>query len=432
VIADIEPSLVQHVSEWADPRSTLVAVEHKTGDSLELRSLESHFWDQFKAALGNDAAKHFVAVTDPSSELAQLASRRRYLEVFENPPDMNGAYSAISFLGLLPAALMGVDLQAFTKDATRMAEACSPAVSIDQNPGLRLGAFIAGLADAGRNKLTLLCDSALSAFGPWVEQLVAGVSGRNRGVVPVVNEPVDSVDDYGADRCFVYVRITRDRSPLDDQVDTLVARGQPVARVTLRDTAELGGEFFRWEVATALVGAFFHLSPFDDSGVAASSAATRRFLDAFSQRNSLPKWHSVPPTADPIVELVRKTKAGDYVALSAFFEPTPERDRLFSEIRKTLRNKLGVATTLGYGSPSIHATSRLHTHGPSGVVQLVLWASDGVDIPAQPWSFATLRDAQTLGELQLMQHAGRKALRVQLPSDIDAGLASLLQRLNQP
>jgi hypothetical protein len=434
VLTDVEPALVQSATDGLEPTTTLVVVEHKSGDSIELQSLEAHFWQKMKQALGLSAGQHFVAVTDPRSELSRLATRRNYAHIFENPPDMSGTFSAISFLGLVPAALLGVKLDVFAEDAKRMAEACSPAVSIDQNPGLRLGAFIAGLAYVGRDKLTLLFEPEVSPFGHWVEQLLCEASGRGKGVVPVVGERLESSDIYGPDRCFVYTRLAgQRRTALDDGIDALVAAGQPVARITLREKAELGGEFFRWEVATALVASFLRISPFEDKSVVSSRAATRRFIDAFLERRSMPKWRSLPPTADPIIQLVRKTKSRDYIALGAFFTATEERDRLFAEIRQTLLKKLGVATTHGYGTRFLHATSRLRRFGPNNVVELVLTAQSELDvpIPESDISFATLRDAQALGDLQLMQHFGRRALRIHLEKDIDAGLAALLDKLRE-
>jgi glucose-6-phosphate isomerase len=435
VLDSVEPGSVHAALDFIDPKTTSVVVMAKEGDAVELVSLEAACWQKMTSSLKDEeAAARFVAVTDPGSELQRLARRRHYGRVFENPPDMSERYTAISFYGLVPAALLGVDVESLLEDAKKMGEACSPAVAIEDNPGFRLGSFIVGLARVGRDKVTLILSPKLQPFGAWVEHMLADSTARkNRGMYAITGEPMGSPQSYGPDRSFVYIHLDDEkRGDADELVDSLVASGQPVGRIVLGDLTELGGELFRWEVATALVAHHLRINPFDDPGHAASRNATERFLKAHQRDSMLPRWRSAAPTGKELVEFVKGLKARDYLGMVAYFPPSPARDRLFNEMRRLLRSKRNLATAAGYGTPFLYATGQLHKNGPASAALVMLTATvpEDVSVPGQQYSFGVLRDAQALGDLQLMQHNRRRVLRVHLGTDIDAGLEALRDSMN--
>lgn len=433
VLDSTDPEAVAAAERWAAPEETLVLVASKSGTTLEVRAFEAFFWQRFQERLGAQAGEHFVAITDPGSPLQQLARDRGYKRVFENPPDIGGRYSAVSFFGLVPAALIGVDLHAHVSDAQRMAIGCAGVVPPDDNPGARLGAFMAGLARRGRDKLTLIASDEVACLGSWIEQLVAESTGKDgQGIVPVDMEPLGEADQYGADRAFVYLRYGgRQPTELDQKVELLVSQGHPVARIGMLALHDLGGEFFRWEVATALSGSLLGVNPFDEPNVTEAKAQTNQLIDSFKAEGKLPDISAVTPDSEQIKELIEGAKSGDYIVLSAFFARTAERDVRFAQLRSRLRALSSCATTLGWGPRFLHSTGQLHKGGPNRGVFLVLTADRGNDleIPGAGYGFGVLRDAQALGDLQVLQQRDRRALRVHLGGDIDAGLEALLSSL---
>ncbi|MCA9645568.1 MAG: bifunctional transaldolase/phosoglucose isomerase [Myxococcales bacterium] len=428
-----DPDAVNHAADWADLDQTLFIVASKSGSTLEVRSFEAYFFERCRERFGDSAGSRFIAITDPGTPLVELAKQRGYARVFENDPNIGGRYSAMSFFGLVPAALIGADLEALVGDAERMAVGCAPVVPSDDNPGLRLGAFMAGLAKNGRDKLTLICSPEVQGLGSWIEQLVAESTGKQgRGVIPVDLEPLGAPDTYGDDRAFVYVRYGgRNQSPLDLEVDQLVTAGHPVARIGMLAQHDLGGEFFRREIATASTGPLLGVNPFDEPNVTEAKQETAKLIAEFEATHELAAPPAHAPDSEALAQTLDCLRPGDYLVLSAYFERTPERDAIFSTIRERLRTQYRVATTLGYGPRFLHSTGQLHIGGPGSGVFVVLTRDRSVDlsIPGKTYSFGTLRDAQAFGDLAVLERKQRRACHVGLGGDVDAGLTRLLSAL---
>ena len=433
ILDSTDPSAVQAAEAWADLKTTLFVVASKSGGTIEVRSFEAHFWQLAQKEFGDRAGSRFVAITDPASPLSALAAEKDYLRAFENPADIGGRYSAISLFGLVPAALIGVDVERLLQDAERMAAACAPAVPVSANPGALLGSFMAGNAASGRDKMTIIASPEVRSLGSWIEQLVAESVGKiGKGIVPIADETPSSPANYGEDRCFVYIRYgSNQETELDKQVEALKLAGLPVATLRLLDMCDLGGEFFRWEMATAVAGALMDLNPFDEPNVTEAKTATSALIAEYEASGALPTANGVSPTDSRISETIKKAGTGDYIVLSAYIRQTPERDARFSELRTHLRSVNKCASTLGYGPRFLHSTGQLHKGGPNTGVFVVLTskAAKDVPIPGQKYSFEALRDAQALGDLQVLQTRGRRVVHVDLGEKEDEGLKAFVANL---
>ena len=433
------PDAVRGFREWAASARTLFCVSSKSGTTTEPNA--------FHAAMAAIApALDFVAITDPDTPLAELARAQEFRGIVEGPPDVGGRYSALSVFGLLPAALHGVDLGRLLDRAVAMADACrAPA---PDNPGLRLGAWMGECALAGRDKLTILVADEVAGFGDWAEQLVAESTGKQgRGIVPVVGEGFAESDAYRDDRAFVLVSMASDHGNFwDGLAANLAALGHPVQRIVLDDAYDLGGEFVRWEVATAAAGIVLGIDPFDQPNVQESKDATTALLDAYRRDGFLPlpaplvAEAGLTATADPaalgdapvtidgaVGALLTAARGGrDYVAILAYLPPDDAIAERLGAVRHSIRDALGVATTLGFGPRFLHSTGQLHKGGPDTGVFLQLTADPRKDLAIPGWaeSFGTLIAAQALGDLASLQRRGRRVLRLHL-ADLDAGLARL-------
>lgn len=434
VLDNTDPAAIAEVESRIDLGRTLFLVASKSGGTIEIKSFAAHFWQKLAARHDGDVARtgeHFVAITDPETALSRLAAEQKYRRAFLNPADIGGRYSAVSYFGFVPAALLGIDLDALAASAVRMTVACGRDVPAADNPGVRLGAIMGALAKLGRDKVTLLASPGLQSFGSWIEQLIAESTGKlGGGIVPVDLEPPGDPGAYGPDRLFVRVRLHGDEAPdLDRRLDAIEQAGHPVVRIGLGSREDLGGEFVRWEVATAIAGACLDLNPFDEPNVTEAKIATGELLAAQAREGSLPSAEGVcgPADAAALRSHLETLRAGDYLALCAYFVRTDGRDAALTRIRTTCRARTRNATTLGYGPRFLHSTGQLHKGGANnGVfVQITANAATDLSVPGEVFSFATLRDAQALGDLQVLRRRGRRALRVHLGRDVDAGLAAL-------
>ncbi len=427
VLDSTDPGAVRAVDAAIDPARTLFLIASKSGGTLEVMAFLAHFWE----AAGQQGSR-FCAITDPGTSLEALARERGFRHVFANPPDVGGRYSALSLFGLVPAALAGLDLARLLERAAGERERCAPAAPPERNPGLWLGAYLGGLARSGRDKLTLLTSPAVASFGLWVEQLLAESTGKEgRGIIPVVGEPIGSPDVYGDDRCFAALRLDGDdNQALDRAVESL--RGtHPVVVARLRDRYDLGAELYRWEVATAVAGALLGIHPFDQPNVQESKDNTSRVLQATQCSGRVPD----PPEdarldvgdADSVAGFLAQAGRGEYVAFQAYLTPSAEVEARLQAIRARTRAQLGVATTLGFGPRFLHSTGQLHKGGPaSGVfLQLTYRPTQDLPVPGQPYTFGTLLAAQALGDLQSLAGRGLRVARVDLGTDVAAGLAHL-------
>jgi transaldolase/glucose-6-phosphate isomerase len=436
VLDSTDPEAVATLERWSDPAKTLYIVSSKSGGTTEPNVFFQYFYDKVKTARGDQAGRNFVAITDPGTKMEQRARAHGFRRIFLNRPEIGGRYSALSHFGLVPAALMGIDVAKLLGRAKRMMLACGPTIPAAQNPGLFLGAVIGTLAKAGRDKLTFVVDKKLDTFGYWTEQLIAESTGKEgTGIVPVEGEPIGKPASYGKDRVFAYVRLDGGQ---ERGVQALVRAGQPVVATRLKDAYDLGGEFIRWEIATAAAGWVLGIDPFDQPNVQESKDNTVRLLDAYKEKGALPDPGGVVSSnatdfGSRLAAHLKLVKKGDYVAVTAYVERTAERERLLREIRTAIRDRFGVATTVGYGPRFLHSTGQLHKGGAAnGVfIQLSAEAANDLPIPGEPFTFGVLEAAQALGDYESLASRGRRALRVSLGADVDTGLRTILAVVNE-
>jgi transaldolase / glucose-6-phosphate isomerase len=429
VLDSTVPASVLEVESKIDVAKTMFIESSKSGGTLESRSFSEYFFVKATAALGSAkaAADRFACITDPGTSLEKLARERGFRKIFLNPEDIGGRYSALSFFGLVPAACVGVDIGSLLDRARCMVQACAAGVAASANPGVALGVALAGLATGkGRDKVTILASPGIATFGLWLEQLIAESLGKEgRGLIPISQEPPGDPAAYGSDRVFVHLRLADDAS-FDERGEALIRAGHPLVRIRLRDRLDLGEEFFRWELATATVGAMIGVDAFDQPNVQESKDNTSRIL-AQANGGALPAAPSAAPQdAGALDAFLRGLKPGDYIALMAFVHETAQREDALQIVRATLRDATRAATTFGYGPRFLHSTGQLHKGGPnSGVfIQLVGREGPRLPIPGQPFDFGTLVAAQSLGDFQSLQAHGRRVMRVDLGDDVDAGIAA--------
>ena len=452
-----DPDAVAAVFDDLDPLTTLVIVASKSGTTTEPNAFLAEAWERAHRAL--DAIGHkpyetpgatIAAITDPGRSLEAFQHHDEFRSVFLNPPDIGGRYSALTYVGLVPASLIGLDLDALLASAAGMLGACrEPEPSA--NPGVSLGLAIGVLAREGRDKLTFLADDEIAAFGAWAEQLIAESTGKHgTGIVPVDLEPLLAATDYGADRAFVRLamRDGDDAAGRDALAADLAAAGHPVIHIRLADPIDIGGEFVRWEVATAIAGAVLGIDPFDQPNVEEAKQLTRDVLAA-AERGDAPAAEGAPlasgdgltlygdglPSAGGVAatlaaHLARRHDRA-YLAVQAFIAPTPARDAALAGIRHRLLEATGRATTTGYGPRFLHSTGQLHKGGPPIGWFLQLTADHPTDrpIPGWPYTFGQLIDAQAAGDRAAIASHDLPILRVHLGADVDAGLAALERAL---
>ena len=424
------PSRIRTVAKTIDPARTLFLVSSKSGSTIEPNMLYKFFRRLVEDAVDPaDAGNSFVAVTDRGTPLDDLAKRDGFRRTFRNPPDVGGRYSVLSYFGLVPAALIGLDLRSLLKGAVSMQSVCGPDVRASANPGAWLGAVIGGLALSGRDKLTIMTSPSLAPFGLWAEQLVAESLGKGgRGVVPIVGEPLMALEAYGNDRHFVYLKLAGEDSDVDAFADSLSLRGHPVIRYELDGLIELGVEFYRWEFAIATAAAVMGVHPFDQPDVQRAKDLAQQALDNFESDGHAPNLcpHSSPST------LVADANQSDYIAIVAYVEQTAETDRALNRLRSALSARYRVPTTLGYGPRYLHSTGQLHKGGPDNVAVLMLTAPHAVDveIPGEKFTFGVLADAQAASDLDALRAAGCRTASLVLArnqaDDIEA-LSELLR-----
>jgi hypothetical protein len=388
VLDTTDPASIIALESSVDLGRTLFLVASKSGGTIETLSHFGYF--HAKVPRG----EQFVAITDPGSNLEALGREHGFRRVFLNPPDIGGRYSALSYFGLVPAALVGAPVHDLLDQATEMACACHSCVPARENPGLWLGAVIGEAARAGRDKLTLVLPAAIGAFGTWVEQLVAESTGKEgRGILPVEGEPLGPQGAYGNDRLFVSI---------GDELGL-----EPTVNLAFSSPLQLGAEFFRWEFATAVAGAVLGINPFDQPNVQEAKDATSRILAA----------GPVPdPGFDDLGALLNEVRPGDYVAITAYIQRDAKNEEALRRVRTRLRDQYGVATTVGFGPRFLHSTGQLHKGGPNTGVFIQVVSDEGADleIPGKPYTFGTLKAAQALGDLESLRAHGRRVARVRL------------------
>jgi len=438
VLDSTHPDTVVTVDASIDPRTTVFLVSSKSGTTTETLSLFRYFWRRVGLTSTTPGA-HFVAITDPDTPLVRLARERGFRRVFLAPPAVGGRYSALTVFGLVPAALIGVDVRRVLDRARHMADACGPRVPSANSPGLQLGAALGEWALAGRDKVTFLVPRSLAALASWIEQLIAESTGKDgKGIVPVVDEPAGAPDLYDRDRLFIHVRVTGDAAAdLEAGARALEAAGHPVIRIQLDERADIGQEFFRWQVAVAAAGAMLGIHPFNQPDVQLAKDLAQQAM----QKAGDGAAHAPPPDQviaddrDALSGAIRAWLAtahrGDYVGLQAYLAPGDAVTSALESIRGALRDRLRLATTLGYGPRFLHSTGQLHKGGPdTGLfLQVVDDPVTDLAVPETDYTFGALIRAQALGDLAALRQRGRRVLRVTLGRTVAGGLARLVDAL---
>ncbi|MCS6951670.1 MAG: transaldolase [Bryobacterales bacterium] len=427
VLDSTHPEAVRAVERRLDLPRTLFLVASKSGTTVEPLALFRYFWHR-----ACQEGRRFAAITDPGTPLEQMAAEHGFRRVLLAPSDVGGRYSALSDFGLAPAALIGLDLSKLIASSRAMAEACRPDVPAAQNPGLVLGAALGELARAGRDKLTFFTSPSLESIPDWIEQLVAESSGKDgRGIVPVAAEPEGFPEAYGPDRVFVWLGLEREAEP--SLVEALARAGQPVLRLRLAGLEQLGGEFFRWEFATAAACAVLGVHPFNQPDVQLAKELARRAMQKGGVADSpeVLAADDIQRLRPALRELLEPASPPRYLALQAYLAPSRETTQTLNRIRGLLRDRLRVATTAGYGPRFLHSTGQLHKGGPdTGLfLQLVDEPAEDLEVPGSNYTFGQLLRAQADGDAAALRRRGRPLVRVNVGPDAAAGLRRLIELL---
>jgi len=444
VLDSTNPETIKRVSDSLDLEHTLFIVSSKSGTTVETSTLYRFFHERIAAETSGEPGSHFVAITDPGTPLEALAQQQKFRQTFTNASDIGGRYSALSFFGLVPAAIIGLDVQRLLERAQAMAEQTKQDSA--NNPGLTLGATLSLLATLGRDKLTFIPDPALAALSDWLEQLIAESTGKEgTGIVPIANEPQSAPGGYASDRVFAGFDLApQPYAKTDALLSSLSDVGHPVIRIRLQDEWDIAAEFFRWEFATAVAGAELGINPFDEPNVQESKDNTNRLLDTYRSERALPETAAAASenglsafgvgattVREAVERFLDQVRLGNYLAIMAFCDRGPETDIRLTEIRKMLGERLNVATTLGYGPRFLHSIGQLYKGGPSegAFLQIVIEPANDLPIPDESYSFGTLFSAQSLGDFEALEKRHRPVLRLKIAGDPVAGLDRVLESL---
>ena len=453
VLDSTDPDVLARFQEQISLEKTLFVIASKSGTTTEPLVFYKYWYDQVGRVKEN-AGENFIAITDPGTEMQRMATEDKFRRIFVNPPDIGGRYSALSYFGMVPAALMGLDIKKLLDRAERIVHASAAVVPAAENPGARLGAILGECARAGRDKLTIVADPKISALSLWIEQLVAESTGKEgKGILPVAGEQLASPSLYQDDRLFVSIAVGLLDGETEVKLKALEAAGHPVVYRTLTDLYDLGEEFFLWEIATAFAGWRLGINPFDQPNVQESKDATKELLQKFEQSGQLEEQPLVTrddvltiyadasararlpssSVADALQAHLAQVKPGDYIALLNYIEETPDHDAVISEIRHRLRDATRAATTTGYGPRFLHSTGQLHKGGADNGIFLQLTAQDKVDldVPGQTFTFSILKQAQAQGDFRSLATRHRRAIRIDLGADALAGLRRLRELIGE-
>jgi glucose-6-phosphate isomerase len=453
VLDSTDPGAVSNFADNLDPQKTLYIVSTKSGGTVETMSFMKFFYNLVQKSVGREnTGRHFIAITDRGSGLEPIAQDLNFRKIFLNDPNIGGRYSALSFFGLVPAALIGMDLARLLQRGGDMARLCHES-EIAKNPGALLGSVMGALATAGQDKLTLVTSPQLFSFGAWVEQLIAESTGKDgKGILPVDGEQILSPEYYGPGRLFVYLKLKSDNS-FDKETSALATAGFPLVQLGLDDLYDIGGEFFRWEIATAIAGSILQINPFDQPNVESAKVLARNMVDSYRKDGSLPQpkpvlqdggisvygnvsGRSIPEVlTDFLFQAILADKNQGYVAIQAYLQPTTEVMDKLQQIRTKIQQKYKAATTVGLGPRFLHSTGQLHK-GDGGKGLFIQLTADSENDPPIPdtagsdrssISFGVLKMAQALGDNQALTDAGRKVIRFHLGKDVIGGLERIVE-----
>jgi transaldolase/glucose-6-phosphate isomerase len=449
VLDTTDPATILKVEAEVPVEDSLFIVASKSGTTAEPLAFADYFYEKVKSLKRGRAGENFIAITDPGTHLDRLAAERKYRRAFLNFKDIGGRYSALSYFGLVPAALLGVDIEELLERALRMAHAAASSVPSNQNPALSLGAALGVLAGRGRDKLTFFLPESLTAMGMWLEQLLAESTGKEgKGILPVAGEPPGPPSVYGSDRVFVFFRLKGQASDAEmKSLNALGEAGHPIITIEARDTLDLGQEFMRWEVATAAAGAVLGINAFNQPNVQESKDNTSRVLNELMEKGGFPEERpalaenglqffsdqTAPDAGNLLADFFRRAKPADYVAIQAYLTENPATEKALQEVRLELRDSLRLATTLGYGPRFLHSTGQFHKGGPNTGLFLQLTADDleDADIPGKTYTFGQFKRAQALGDWEALRKHKRRVMRVHLGADVQRGLSQLKEALKE-
>jgi transaldolase / glucose-6-phosphate isomerase len=457
VLDSTDPAQIKAVETKLDLKSTLCIVSSKSGSTLEPNIYKQYFFERVKTKVGeNEAGNRFIAITDPGSKLQQVAESDKFRKVFMGVPSIGGRYSALSNFGMVPAAVMGLDVAKFLKNTEEMVRACSSSSAADANPGVLLGTILGVAAAHGRDKLTIIASPGIFDLGAWLEQLIAESTGKNgKGIIPVDRERPATPVTYGNDRVFAYLRLaSKPNKAQDAAVAALEKAGHPVVRITLPHAYNLGQEFFRWEIATAVAGSIIGINAFNQPDVEASKIETRKLTSEYEATGKLPP--EAPFFEDKGIKLFADEKnagalkggatlagvlqthlsrlgAGDYFAVLGYLPMNSANEKVLQEIRHAVRDNKKVATVLGFGPRFLHSTGQAYKGGPNSGVFLQITCDDAKDlpVPGQKYTFGIVKAAQARGDFAVLAERGRRALRVHLGKNVKGELAKLTKAVQQ-
>jgi len=461
VLDSTDPAQIKAVADKLDLARTLFIVSSKSGSTLEPNIFKQYFFERAQQAVGaENAGSRFVAITDPGSKAELMARAEGFRHVFNGIPGIGGRYSALSNFGMIPAAAMGIDTQRFLDRTEEMVQACKSCVPVEENPGVVLGAILGTLAKNGRDKLTIIASPGISDLGAWLEQLIAESTGKQgKGIIPVNGEELGPPEIYGNDRLFAYLRLeTQPDAAQEQKVTALEQAGHPVVRIAVADIYDLGQEFFRWEIATAVAGSVIGINAFNQPDVEDSKIATRNLTTAYERTGSLPpespiledggvKLFTDHDNAEALRQAAgsdqslvgylrghcNRIRAGDYFALLAYVFMNGENERLLQQIRTAVRDRKRAATCLGFGPRFLHSTGQAYKGGPNTGVFLQITCDDAIDllVPGQKYTFSVVKAAQAIGDFQVLSERKRRALRVHIGENVSEGLSNVLRAVQK-
>jgi transaldolase/glucose-6-phosphate isomerase len=455
VLDSTDPAQVKAFENKIDVARTLFIVSSKSGSTLEPNIFKQYFFDLVKKKVGEDrAGSHFMAITDPGSKMQKVAEGDKFRHIFFGRPSIGGRYSALSNFGMAPAAVIGIDTKKFLDRAQEMVHACGPDTPVEGNTGAVLGIVLGSAAISGRDKVTIITSSDISDLGAWLEQLLAESTGKiGKGIIPVDREELAAPEYYGNDRVFAYIHTDfATDAKTEAKLAALENAGHPVVRISMSDIYDLGAEFFRWEIATAVAGAIIGIDAFNQPDVEASKIETKKLTSQYEQSGSLPpekpvaddsgmKLFTDEKNAAELAKAAGSNKSvagylkahlqrigtGDYFALLGYIQMNEDHEKALQAIRHAVRDKKHVATCLGFGPRFLHSTGQAYKGGPNSGVFLQVTCDDALNLPVpeQKYTFGIVKAAQARGDFQVLAERGRRALRVHLGSDVKAGLATL-------
>jgi len=457
VLDSTDPAQIKAIEARLDLKSTICIVSSKSGSTLEPNIYKQYFFERIKTKVGErEAGNRFMAITDPGSKMQQVAEADKFRKIFFGVPSIGGRYSALSNFGMVPAAVMGLDVAKFLKSTQEMVQACGASSAADSNPGVILGTILGVAAQHGRDKITIITSPGISDLGAWLEQLIAESTGKiGKGVIPVDRERLAKPATYGNDRVFAYLRLaTKHNKAQDAAVADLEKAGHPVVRITLPNIYTLGQEFFRWEIATAVAGSIIGINAFNQPDVEASKIETKKLTSQYETTGSLPpespffEEKSIKLFADEknaaalasgtqLVDILKahlaRLGAGDYFAVLGYITMNATNEKSLQAIRHVVRDKRRVATVLGFGPRFLHSTGQAYKGGPNSGVFLQITCDDVKDlpVPGQKYTFGVVKAAQARGDFAVLAERGRRALRVHLGKNLKSGLATLTKAVQK-